>query len=190
MIVTHPKVPPLPTALPLLLVTPVCRPSFFILLFQRDRDRKKEKPTATKQQLHFQTHKRYNGAAVALPRQHTGKLGWRRGYGDTEAEIGNESKGRVGGKKEGETRGLLPRVCLPVALVAVWQKGLSVSPLICRISQRVGVFITLRVIMGERQPVVCELPAQEHGSSAFRGYKRHPSFFTFYYTCGDIFSSN
>lgn len=47
---------------------------FFTLYFKgTKREKKREKPMAAKQQLHLQTRRHYNGAAAALPRQHTGR---------------------------------------------------------------------------------------------------------------------
>lgn len=69
--------------------------------------------------------------------------------------------GRVGGNKERKRWRLLSRVYLPVALVAVWQKRLFVSPLICRVSQRVDVFIMLRFIVWERRADGVRAPCLE-----------------------------
>lgn len=92
-----PPLPPLQTLPPPLLflllhlLSPCLSAPVFYSLFQRDKERKKEKPTAAKQQLHLQTRRHYNGAAAALPRQHTGRWGggiWRhRGRDGRKEEV-------------------------------------------------------------------------------------------------------
>lgn len=87
----------------------------------------------------------------------------------TRQRLEMKGEGRVGGNKERKRWRLLSWVYLPVALVAVWQKRLSVSPLICCVSQRVDGFITPHVIIWERQQVESELPAWKYGSHLHSG---------------------
>lgn len=95
-----PKIPPSP---PLLLLSPVCRPPFFILYF---KGTKSEKGRNQQRQSSNSTYK-HAGIIMGRPRRcHDNTrggegrmLGRWGGYSDTEEEMG-EGGGRVAGNKE------------------------------------------------------------------------------------------